>query len=63
VSLPAAIVTDAGTVAALVFEIVNFTTKPPTGAALLMATVPVTFVVELPLTEAGEIARDNNVGD
>ena len=37
---PAATVTDAGTVAAALPE-ARFTTKPPTGAAALIVTVPV----------------------
>jgi len=37
---PAATVTDAGTVAAALFE-ARFTTMPPAGAAALIVTVPV----------------------
>src|SRR5262252_9050363 len=40
---PAATVTEAGTVAALVLLLVNATTAPPAGAAALRVTVPVLF--------------------
>src|SRR6516162_3136170 len=47
---PAATVTEAGTVAALVLLLVNATTAPPAGAAALSVTVPVLFAppVRLP---------------
>ena len=48
---PAATVTDAGTWAAAVFELVSVTTAPPVGAAPLRVTVPVDEVP--PTTEAG----------
>jgi len=62
VSLPAAIVTEAGAVAALVLELLSVITRPPVGAALLNVAVPVTVVVALPTTVAGETAIDTNVG-
>jgi hypothetical protein len=48
---PAATVTDAGTWAAAVFELVRVTTAPPVGAGLFSVTVPVEAVP--PVTEAG----------
>ena len=48
---PAATVTDAGTWAAAVFELVRATTAPPAGAGPLRATVPVEAAP--PTTEAG----------
>jgi len=48
---PAATVTDAGTVAALVLLLVNATTAPPAGAAALSVTVPVLFAP--PVSVAG----------
>ena len=47
---PAAIVTEVGTVARVVDELVNVTTSPPAGAAELMLTVPVMDVVDPPMT-------------
>jgi hypothetical protein len=52
---PAAIVTETGTVAELV-ELFNRMTTPPTGAGPVIVAVPVTTVVELPLTVAGVTA-------
>src|SRR5205823_3215703 len=49
---PAATVTEAGTVAALVLLLVNATTAPPAGAAALSVTVPVLFA-RPPVTVAG----------
>lgn len=60
--LPAAIVTVAGMVAAALSELLNVTTKPPVGAAELSETVPVTAVVELPLTEVGDTATETRLG-
>ncbi len=48
---PAATVTEAGTWAAAVFELVSVTTAPPAGAAALNVTVPVDEAP--PITEAG----------
>ena len=48
---PAATVTEAGTVAALVLLLVNATTAPPAGAAALSVTVPVLFAP--PVTAVG----------
>ena len=48
---PAATVTDAGTWAAAVFELVSVTTAPPVGAGPLNVTVPVDEVP--PTTEVG----------
>src|SRR6516162_907553 len=48
---PAATVTEAGTVAALVLLLVNATTAPPAGAAALSVTVPVLFAP--PVSVAG----------
>jgi hypothetical protein len=48
---PAATVTEAGTWAAAVFELVSATTAPPAGAGPLKVTVPVEDVP--PVTEAG----------
>jgi hypothetical protein len=48
---PAATVTDAGTWAAAVFELVSVTTVPPIGAGLSRVTVPVDEVP--PRTEVG----------
>lgn len=51
---PAGIVTEVGTVAALVFELLKPTVAPPTGAGPEMETVPVTFVAEPPTMAFGE---------
>ncbi len=51
VDAPAATVTDAGTWAAGVFELVRATTAPPVGAGLSKVTVPVEDVP--PKTEVG----------
>src|SRR5207249_1259089 len=51
VVVPAATVTDAGTVAALRLLLVNATTAPPAGAAALSVTVPVLFAP--PVSVAG----------
>ena len=48
---PAATVTEAGTVAALVLLLVNATTAPPAGAAALSVTLPVLFAG--PVTAVG----------
>jgi len=53
VDLPAGTVTDAGTVAAAVFELLNVTTIPPVGAVPVSVIVPVTFVDADPFTEVG----------
>jgi hypothetical protein len=59
--LPDATVTVDGTLAAAVFELLRFTTKPPVGAGPLKVTVPVTAVVELPWTVLGPMAKVVNV--
>jgi hypothetical protein len=51
--LPEATVTDAGTVAATVFELVSVTTVPAAGAGPVSVTVPVTAVVLPPFTLVG----------
>jgi hypothetical protein len=51
VVVPAATVTEAGTLAAFVLLLVNATTAPPAGAAALSVTVPVLFAP--PLTAVG----------
>jgi hypothetical protein len=48
---PAAIVTDAGTVAAFVLLLVSATTVPPAGAAVVSVTVPV--LAAPPVTAVG----------
>ena len=50
---PAATVTEAGTVAALVLLLVNATTAPPAGAAALSVTVPVLFAFAPPVRLPG----------
>ncbi len=50
---PAGIVTEAGTVAAAVLELVSFTTKPAAGAGPEMVKLPTTGVEELPTTLDG----------
>jgi hypothetical protein len=55
---PAAILTEAGTVAADVFELVRVTTAPPDGAADESVTVPV--LDKPPTTEVGESVRDES---
>src|SRR5215467_5884734 len=50
---PAATVTEAGTVAALVLLLVNPTTAPPAGAAALSVTVPVLFLFGPPVRLPG----------
>ena len=62
VDFPARTVTVVGTDAAPVFELFRLTTKPPVGAIPLRVTVPVTAVVELPLTVVGETEIDNRAG-
>ena len=52
---PAATVTVAGVVAALVLLLDRFTTAPPEGAAAARVTVPVAFAVP-PITAVGLIA-------
>ena len=54
---PAATVTDAGTVATLVFELVRVTTAPPVGAATERVTVPV--LAAPPVTDAGDRATED----
>ena len=49
---PAGIVTDVGTVADKI-ELVRVMMRPPVGAGPVKVTVPVTAVVELPLTVVG----------
>jgi hypothetical protein len=61
VVFPLGTVTDAETPAALEFELDSLTTKPPEGAGPVNATVPVTAVVEPPLTVPGETETDANV--
>ena len=51
VVVPAATVTEAGTVAALRLLLANVTTAPPAGAAALSVTVPVLFAP--PVTAVG----------
>ncbi len=51
---PAATVTDAGAVAALVEELVSVTTLPPDAAALLSLTVPVIVTLQPPTTDDAE---------
>ena len=53
---PAATVTEAGTVAAEVFELDNVTTAPPVGAATCKVTVPV--LVAPAVTEVGVSATE-----
>lgn len=55
---PAATVTDAGTVAALVFELESVTTVPDGPALPFRLTVPVTDVEEPPSTDAGDTVTD-----
>jgi len=55
---PAGTVTDAGTVAAVVLELVSVTTKPPAGAAPVSVTVPVDAAP--PVSEAGFIETADN---
>src|SRR5204862_5458756 len=57
---PAATVTEAGTVAALVLLLVNATTAPPTGAAALSVTVPVLFAP--PVSVAGFTVIEASAG-
>ena len=59
---PAAIVTVAGTDAAVASELVSVTTNPPVGAGPEIDTVPVTAVVALPTTEVGETLTETKVG-
>jgi len=59
---PAATVTVAGTVAALVLELDRFTTNPPVAAAPLIFTVPVTGNVVLPFMVVGETETDTSEG-
>ncbi len=54
---PANIVTMSGTLSAEVSELISVILSPPVGAGPDSATVPVTLVVELPLTEEGETDR------
>jgi hypothetical protein len=56
--LPAAIVTVAGAFAAAGSELIKATMSPPAGAGPVSVTVPVTAVVEPPLTEVGETVND-----
>ena len=58
---PAATVTDAGTWAAAVFELVKVTTAPPAGAGPLRVTVPVEDAP--PTTEAGLTLTPLNAAD
>jgi hypothetical protein len=58
---PAAIVTLAGAVAALVSLLDNVTRAPPDGAAPVSVTVPVAFVLP-PVTLVGEIDSADSVG-
>src|SRR4029079_19326394 len=57
---PAATVTDAGTVAALVLPLVNVTMAPAVGAAALSVTVPV--LPAPPVTVAGFRATETSAG-
>jgi len=52
--LPAAIDIEPGVLAIFVFELLNVTVMPPAGAAAFSVTIPVTAIVELPLTAIGE---------
>jgi hypothetical protein len=54
VAEPVAIFTLAGTVTKLGFELVNVTVMPGVAASPLRRTVPKTWVVEPPTTDAGE---------
>jgi hypothetical protein len=58
---PAAIVTLAGTVAAVVLLLDNVTTVPADGAAPVSVAVPVAFVLP-PVTLVGEIDSPDSVG-
>jgi hypothetical protein len=62
VSFPAGTTTEAGTLAAELFELFSVIVKPPVGAGLLIATVPITFVLELPCTELGTTVKDTKEG-
>ena len=55
---PAVTVTDAGTVAAEVFELASVTTAPPVGAATSRVTVPVLVIP--PDTEVGDSETEAN---
>src|SRR6185436_9992337 len=57
---PAATVTEAGTVAALMLPLVNVTTAPPAGAGALSLTVPV--LPAGPVTVPGFSATDASAG-
>jgi len=61
-TFPAATVTVRGTEAADGLELATETVNPPAGAALVKETVPVTEVVELPFTEAGETETEARPG-
>ena len=60
--LPPGMVTEAGTVAAKVFELESLTTMPPVGAGPDSVTVPTTEVDELPTTLDGLTDTDTKVG-
>lgn len=59
---PAAIVTVAGTVAALVLELARLMTSPPVGAGPEIVTEPVTTVDELPCTVVGLRVKELRIG-
>lgn len=54
VNAPLAIFTEAGTVAAVAFELTSVTTAPAAGAGPLRVTVPLTTSVDPPITDCGE---------
>jgi len=62
VVFPEATITVTGTVATFVFALVSVIVKPAVGAGPLIVTVPVTLVVELPLTVEGLSERLSKTG-
>jgi hypothetical protein len=63
VDFPAGTVIVAGTVAAVVTELLRLTTLPPAGAGPESVIVPLTAVVELPFTVTGETEMESIVGE